>query len=126
MKYAPKIYARAFTEIAAREIPANEEKKVIANFLSLIKKNGDWRNLEKIINECESGLAAKTGRKRILIETAHPIPQETKKLAAQIAGKNDLVEQKINPALVAGVRITIDDTKQLDMSLKGKIDRLFW
>lgn len=125
MKYAPKIYARAFTEIAAREIPVNEEKKVIANFLSLIKKNGDWRNLEKIINECENGLAAKTGRKRILIETARPIPQETKKLAAQIAGKNDLVEQKINPALAAGVRITINDTEQLDVSLKGKIDRLF-
>ena len=125
MKYAPKIYARAFAEIAAEKMSANEEKKIIGNFLSLIKKNGDWRSLEKIIGESEKNLAVKNGLKRILIETARELPRETEKLTSQIAGKNDLVERKINPELIAGARITVNDTEELDMSLARKLQKMF-
>jgi F0F1-type ATP synthase delta subunit len=35
-----------------------------------------------------------------------------------------VVEDRIDPALFAGLRIIIDDEKQFDGSLKGKLDKM--
>ena len=39
--------------------------------------------------------------------------------------KGDSIEEKINPEIIAGVKIVIDHEKQLDVSLQKKLQQLF-
>ena len=48
-----------------------------------------------------------------------------KELVASLANKGDVVEEKINPDLVAGIKITANDEMQFDASLKRKLDDVF-
>ena len=38
--------------------------------------------------------------------------------------KGDIVQEKINPALVAGVKIIVDGNRQLDLSLLSKLNKI--
>jgi F0F1-type ATP synthase delta subunit len=124
MKYPPRLYAKALSEVAAKELSLAQEKGIIHNFLSLLKKNGDSYQLKKIVAEAEKLLRAKTGKRKITIETARPV-KKLETLLAAIAEKSDIVEEKINSDLIAGVKVTINEEEQFDGTLKRKIDKLF-
>ena len=36
-----------------------------------------------------------------------------------------MVKEKINPELIAGIKVMINNNKQLDFSLKNKLDNIF-
>jgi F0F1-type ATP synthase delta subunit len=44
----------------------------------------------------------------------------------KIAKKSDIVEEKINPDLIAGIKITINDEMQFDGSFAKKVKELFY
>ncbi len=105
MKYKAKEYARAIVQA---------KKFNLQNFLRLLEKNGDVKKLKEIVV-----LIGKMKYRNVVIETARNVKTNWR------FGKNDRVEEKINPELVAGARITINGEKQLDFSLKNKLDKVF-
>lgn len=124
MKYSPKLYARAFGELAAGALSDNKETILARNFLAAVRKNGDVHQLKKIYGETEKFLRLKDGRRKITIETAREIAGLKIKLKHFFA-QLDIVEEKINPELLAGVKITVNDETEFDGTLKRKIDKLF-
>jgi F0F1-type ATP synthase delta subunit len=114
VKYSSKIYAQLLVELI-------EEKKdsVVEKFFELLKKNGDLKKSKEIISLVGKMLLKKQGGRKIIIETARP------QKIQNIATERDSVEEKVNPELIAGVKITVDDEKQLDYSLKNKLDQIF-
>jgi len=48
-----------------------------------------------------------------------------KKSLLHFTHAEDTIEEKVNPELIAGVKITIDEESQLDFSLRRKLDGLF-
>lgn len=125
MKYSPSLYARAFAEVAVKPLSAAEEKRAIENFLAFIRKNGDWGAIGKILATTEKILREKTGRRKFVFETARPLGKLLERLRKELTKSHDVVEEKLNPSLIAGVKITMNDEIEFDGSLQHKLDKLF-
>ena len=123
MKIKPKIYARVLVDVMMSKKNAGNEKKIVDNFLKLLKKNVDVKNATEIIRLAEVFILQKTGNKKITLETARDIGR--KNIFKEIVRRHDIVEEKIDPELIAGIRITVNGEKQLDFSLKNKLDKIF-
>lgn len=124
MKYPPETYAKAFLAVIEKT-PSNRRDEVIKRFLEVIQKSGDLKRVGKIVETINETLIRKGGGHLIKIEAAREF---SKKLIAEISknfSKQDQIEISINPALVAGTRITIDGERELDNSLTRKLHRLF-
>lgn len=117
MKYSPRLYAQA--------LAAAKGKEVIPNFLKLLRKNGDERLLPKIVAEAEKLILVKSGRRKVVIESARPLSDQQKKLLHKALKPGDVVEEKISPELVAGVKIIVNNELQFDATLARKLKKMF-
>ena len=124
MKHSPKMYARAFGELAAGHLSNTKEAELVKNFLGVIEKNNDAHQLKKIFAEAEKFLRMKTGLRSVTIETARKIGN-LKKTFGHFLLQTDIVEEKINPELIAGIKLTVNDENQFDGSLSRKMKKLF-
>lgn len=122
MRHGYQLYAEALAEVIGKE-PA--EKSVRANLLALLRKNGDMGQLPRILTETERLLMRRSGRRRVTIETARPPTPASRTAIKKLLRPDDLVEERIAPGLVAGVRMTVDDELQWDGSLARKIRTIF-
>lgn len=126
MKYAPRLYAQALSEVVSDRLTPEQEKKFLKNFIDIVKRNGDLYEIKKIIAETEKLLREKSGRRKLTIETARPVTAEKlRALIRNVARGSDIIEEKIDPTLIAGVTITVNDEFQLDGSLARKLKKLF-
>ncbi len=120
-----KIYAKALAEIISKKITPAEEKKITDNFLKLLVKNGKENKGVQIIALTRELLLRQSGNQKIILETARKIVQSQKDLLKSMAKEGDIIEEKINSELIAGVKIIINNEKQLDQTLFKKINNLF-
>ena len=97
------------------------QKELISRFLKLLEKNGDFKKAKEIISLAESLYLKKLKRRKIILETARKI----KNLKESFTENGDVVEEKINTDLVAGLKITINGERQLDFSLSKKLNDIF-
>lgn len=118
-KYKSIYYAKALVDAVIHK--RLSEKKLISNFFNLLQKNQDIKKIGQIMLLLENILLKKSGNKKIVFETAREVNFEGLKSYIK---KGDKIEKKINKELVAGVKITIDGEKQLDMSLKNKLENI--
>src|SRR3989344_1754355 len=104
MKYSAAMYARAFLET----------KPDVKRFLEVVAKNGDFSRIDGIVAAIERHAVHAAGGRMIELEYARSsaVSEEFKFRA------KDQVHTSISPSLVAGVRVTIDGEKELDMSLQ--------
>jgi len=123
MKYNYKIYARALVSALDEAQDLVQKEKIIKNFLSLVQKNKDARQLKKIIDFASKIIYKKEGRQRIILETARP-QNNLKNLFQKFFNEKDIIEEKINPNILAGLRIVFDDEKELDFSFKKRLELL--
>jgi F0F1-type ATP synthase delta subunit len=122
MKIKPKIYAEALAQIMAERKSAQEKEKIVEKFLKLLEKNGDMGKAKEILAFAENLFIKKTGRRKVVIETARKA--DKKALLKEIEMAGDIVQEKINPELIAGIKIIIND-QQLDLSLQKKLQTIF-
>lgn len=124
MRYSPQNYAQALVELL-REAKGDGEAKIAKEFADLVEKNGDAGKIDLILAEVEKSLAKAEGKEIYEIEFARaPDKDLIRKLASSFA-KNSLIRTKITPALVAGTRITRNGSQELDMSLTGRLKKVF-
>lgn len=124
MKYRPTIYAKAFAG-AKEKASKREENQLIKNFVALIRRNGDIAHFPAILEKTESILRERSGRTKIIVETARPIANKVKKSLGKALAQFDDIEEQIVPELLAGVRLTTSDGRRLDKTLKRKIEKMF-
>jgi len=117
-----KIYAKAL--VGAILAKKADEKKIIDNFVKLLVKTGQEKKAKEILEAAENIFVKKTGRRKIVIETARALKPKQKELIESIMQKGDIVNKKINKDLIAGIKITVNDS-QLDMSMQHKINNIF-
>lgn len=123
MKYPPKMYAQALANAATA--PGADQEKISRNFLALVRKNGDGTSLPKILRDAERLLRTREGRRKVTLETARPLSAELRKKLHGILKKDDVIEEKVEPSIVAGVRIVINDEEQFDATLGRKLRKMF-
>ncbi len=126
MKYSAELYAKAFAAAAAAGTLSPAEKtKLVKNFLAAIAKNNDTHELAKIYAAAEKMLREKTGVRKIVVESARKITQSPREILGKLLRASDMVETKIDPALIAGIKIIVNDDEEFDGSLARKLQKLF-
>lgn len=123
MKYTSKMYATALVQMISGRRDGAQVKKDITGFLDFLAKNGDMKKAREIIGLAEDIFYKKTDKRKIILEIARKI--EKKNLLKDFFQPGDMVQEKINPELVAGIKVMIKNDKQLDFSLKNKLDNIF-
>ncbi len=128
MKYAPHIYAKALVEVlddtSKHDTPRVKDDVIAKNFLALVKENGDESHLKKILEEASRFARGKSGVRKVTIESARELQPSQKKMMKDFLKPGDVVEERIDPELIAGVRIILNDEVQFDGSLKNKLNKV--
>ena len=122
-KVSTSSYAHALVT-ATDSITGRALDPVISTFTALVKRNGDWSRRRDILAAAEQLVRERNGQKSVVIESARPLsPAHLRSLKHHFPGA--AVQETINPELIAGVRITVDGTQQLDESLRHILKHLF-
>lgn len=122
MKIKPKIYAKALVDLIVEN--KNKTTNIVERFLRLLEKNGDIRKAKEILVFAEDLFIKKTGRRKIITETARKITPRQKELLKSVERQGDIVSERINKDLIAGIKIIVNDN-QLDMSMQKKLQNIF-
>jgi F0F1-type ATP synthase delta subunit len=122
-KSKTKIYAKALAEILCKK--GINEKTVVNNFVKLLLSAGYEGKSKEILDLTEDLLLQKQGKRKITFETARKTTASQKKLLENFVKKGDIVKEKINPGLIAGIKIIINDSQQFDGSLQSKLQKLY-
>lgn len=124
MKYPAHIYAKALVGVLDDQKTSGmaHDAEIAQNFLALVKKNGDESHLEKILEEAARFARGKSGVQKITITSARALSPLQEKTMEQLIKPGDIVNRQIDPGLIAGIRITINDEMQFDGSLKKKLN----
>jgi F0F1-type ATP synthase delta subunit len=125
MKYKPKEYAKALVELLLVKGVDDREKEIANNFIKFLKKNGDESKADKIILYAKDLFIKKTGRRKVILETARKMKPKQKESISSLIHKGDIVEEKTNKDLIAGIKIIINNEKQLDASMLKKLQNIF-
>jgi F0F1-type ATP synthase delta subunit len=123
MKYSTHDYAKALVE--AIDDPKADHAAVGKHFLALVRKNSDEARLKKILDEASRLVRGKGGSREVVVECARPLAKSQEKMIAPFLKPGDTVSYAMNPNLVAGIKIMVNDEMEFDGSLKGKLDALF-
>jgi F0F1-type ATP synthase delta subunit len=125
MKYAPHIYAKALVEVLTTFKGSKAEQDALAkNFLALVRKNGDESHLRKILEEASRFARGKSGVRKITVASARELSPSQRKTMEKFITPGDVVESRIEPDLIAGIKITLNDELQFDGSLKTKLNKV--
>jgi F0F1-type ATP synthase delta subunit len=123
MKYKTKDYANALVDILSEG--KITDKKISQGFIKLLERQNDLKKSKEIIDLAEFLLAKKNKKKSVIFETARELSESQRKTLLKSTEKGDIIKEKINPELIAGVKIIVDNEKQLDQTLLKKINNLF-
>ena len=124
MRFRVPDYARAFRE-ALSAAPAAMRGELPRRFLGVVRKHGGRSRIQEIVRAIETRAVRDRGGRWIELEFARPMGDRTLgRFRTRMSGRDHL-DVRINPGLVAGVRITVDGEIEFDYSLKRKLDKLF-
>ncbi len=93
---------------------------------AMIAKNGDTNRKDEILKFAERYAREAAGKHLMSVETARELPESFyADIARKLGEKEYDVEKVINEDLVAGAKLTIDDERELDLSLRAMLKQLF-
>ena len=124
MKYLPVIYAKALVSVLKKE-PVESHAKISANFVKLLKKNGDLEKAWKVIEEAERIILKESGGRSVKVIIPREIPKTLSEKIEKSFGSKDRVGFEINRNLIAGTKIIFDGEKIMDNSLATTLKRMF-
>lgn len=122
MKYPPHIYADAF--LSLMETHPEEKNKIMAGLVRALNVSGDIGNAEKVIASIEEKIARKEGRVKIKVYAARILHESLLDKIKNAFGNEALVHQVIDPEIIAGVKLVVNDEIMIDATLKKKLERI--
>jgi len=117
-----KIYAKALASVIYDG--KVENSKIVKNFTNLLISSGYDKKSKEILELAENILLAKQGKRKIIFETARKMTSEQKKILEKFVKEGDVVKEKINPELIAGIKIIINESQQFDVSMQNKLQKI--
>lgn len=128
MKYSTHLYAKALIEVLSdaqtKGVSEKDEARLADNFIALVRRHGDEMHLKNILEEASRLARGRGGLRRVILESARPLTSSQKNEAAKFLRNDDVVVEKVDPSLIAGIKITVNDERQFDGSLRNKLATL--
>ena len=119
-----KLYAKALAEVIAKGKADISKEKIASNFVKLLISAGFEGKSKEILELAETMVLANQGKRKITFETARKSTSSQQKMLEKFVKSGDVVKEKINPELIAGIKIIINDSRQLDGSLQSKLQQI--
>lgn len=124
MRYSVKQCAAALVA-ALRQKPDSEQKKTVRRFLFLLRKHGLWQRRMFILKEAERQYLRERNASKVVIASAAPVAPKTRQEIKRIVGRNAFWQETIEPGLLAGLKILINDEMLIDATGKRQVERMF-
>ena len=124
MKYRVAQYAEALFDATDGKSEA-EQKKIVKRFVELLVRHRTIGKAHAISVAYEKLTLQKRGMRSVRIETAHSASEKLKQEIRTVLGKNIHIEEAVNPHLLGGIKMLVDDEILIDASVKRQIDRMF-
>lgn len=124
MKYKNEQYAEALYEALNGKTGA-DTKKIIGGFLSAVRKRKDSAKVNRILKNFERIYLKKNGLKKIELESASKLSAPVLKEVFRISGGKVVIVEKINPEVLGGVNILVDDFTSINASARTRLADLF-
>jgi len=121
-KKSNKQYAVALYEIS-QDAPKSHWEEIAKQFLGLLQKDRKLTKVNLIIDEFEKYSKKQEGINEIEIESARELDKTTINKIKKMFGEKSDVKTIVNPDMIGGVRIKVDDVVY-DASLKKQLSRL--
>ena len=122
MKYTPTIYAEALlSQMKKGEVP----QRAIKNFLNLLRKKRDLNKLSDIVKKFEVLQRKQSGITKVEVFSTRDIKKEVGPILKTKFGTNLEVSYNIDPTLIGGVILQINDEELIDGSIKRRLEKLF-
>jgi len=118
-----KLYAKALAEVLVKKDV--NEKKVVDNFVKLLISSGLEKKSKEILELAEEIFLKKQGKNKITFEVARRLTAENRASLKKYIKEGDVVKERINHELIAGVKIIINNEKQFDNSMLSKLNNIF-
>jgi F0F1-type ATP synthase delta subunit len=122
-----KLYAEALAEVLIKPSYAKASEgqdKIINNFIRLLISAGLEKKSKEILELTEDLLLQKQGKRKIIFETARKMTSAQKKILENFVNSGDIIKEKINPELIAGIKIKVNNEKQFDNSMLNKLNNI--
>jgi F-type H+-transporting ATPase subunit delta len=123
MKISPKNYAVALVESLNTASP----KEVAKQFRRLLQKNGQYKDLGRVISMLDQVSADQQGLVLAKVYSEKGLDQnETKEVQLKIEkrlGKKILIKNIIKPNMLSGILVKAGD-KEFDITVEGNISKL--
>ena len=124
MRYRIGQYAEALSEACAgKSEPA--QKKIARRFAALLRRHRMSAKTRLILAAYEKIALQKRGERRVRIEAPAPVSEQFRKELRAVLGSNVHFEESVNPELLAGAKILVDDELLIDASAKKQMERMF-
>lgn len=125
--YNPTIKLQQIIEILTSCLGLEANNKEVINFLTLLYSNGRLNILQEIFLLFEKMYDDDNKIGKSIIESAFSMSDEDKeqieKLLSKKFGRNISAKVKVNPSLIGGIKIIIDDIV-IDASIMGGLNKM--
>lgn len=123
MRYSVKKYTEALYE-AVKGVRVSEQEKLVEVFISLITRYNDRSLLPRIIEHYGKLRRKKEGISKVEITMAKKVPAKVKLEIERKVGESEIVE-KIDPEVLGGVKLIINDEYLIDGTFQGRVEKLY-
>lgn len=124
MPYSSRQYASALVA-ALKGKSDSEQKEAIRRFIALLRKRGLWSRRMLMLKETERQYLKEAGAAKVSLASAAPLAPETRRGIERVLGKNILWQERIDPGLLAGIKILVNEELLIDATAKRQIERMF-
>ena len=123
MKITPKQYAISLYEIT-RDAKKEESSELIKSFVNLLRFNNNLSMEKRIIEEYQKYCRKQKGISKVRIKSGEKLsPEIVSDIVKHFAGQVEL-EEEVDPNLIGGISVEIDDDTLIDGSVRKKLEDL--
>jgi F0F1-type ATP synthase delta subunit len=120
-RYTPKQYATALFE-SLSEKGANVDA-VVRGFAKMVAGNYDRALMPKILMQLKKLERTKAGKHEVVLTSAKPLEKSVVAQVKQKVGEKSDIREVIDPSVLGGVKILINDEVVIDGTLKARVVR---
>lgn len=121
-RYTPKQYATALFEALSEKGAVTDA--VIKRFARIVAGNYDKALVPKILMQLKKLERATLGRHDVVVTSARPLEKSVLEEVQRKVGKNSGIREVVDPAILGGVKVLINDELVIDGTIQGRIDKV--
>ncbi len=124
MKYTAGQYAEALVEVL--EMSGEKGRsRIAASFLRVLRRNGETAKIFSILREAERLYYRRNKLRKIELESAAPLSDSIRKEVQHAIPGGVITKEAVDPSLLGGIKILVDDEILIDASARRQLMKLF-